>query len=286
MKNYTNNCLFVADLHGKISRYEKLFAYVKEKKPANIFIGGDISPSSFDKNNAGNFLNDYLRKNLLALKKSLDLNYPQIFLIPGNDDPKIMVNELMEMETQNLIFYMHHRKKYLSPYKIFGYANVPPTPFTFKDWERYDVSRYVDPGCVSPEEGYRSVKENQDEIRYGTIVKDLEKLTENENLDNAIMLFHTPPYQTKLDRAALDGKKIDHVPLDVHVGSIAVKRFIENKKPYLTLHGHIHESSSITGTWKEKLGSTWMFSAAYDKPELAVITFDLEKPAEAKRLIL
>jgi len=35
---------------------------------------------------------------------------------------------------------------------------VPPTPFLLKDWEKYDVSAYVDPGCVSPEEGYHRVE--------------------------------------------------------------------------------------------------------------------------------
>jgi len=41
------------------------------------------------------------------------------------------------------------------------------------------------------------------------------------------MVLHSPPYDTGLDRAALDGRSVDHAPLDVHVGSIAIRRFIE-----------------------------------------------------------
>jgi len=35
------------------------------------------------------------------------------------------------------------------------------------------------------------------------------------------------------------------------VGSIAVRRFIEERQPLLTLHGHIHESARLTGDWRE-----------------------------------
>ena len=82
-------------------------------------------------------------------------------------------------------------------------------------------------------------------MKYGTIKEDLEALTGEADLARAVFLFHTPPHETKLDRAALDGKMVDHVPLDLHVGSIAVRRFIEARHPLLTLHGHIHESPRL-----------------------------------------
>ena len=98
-----------------------------------------------------------------------------------------------------------------------------------------------------------------------------------------MFLFHTPPHETKLDRAALDGKMVDHVPLDLHVGSIAVRRFIEARQPLLTLHGHIHESARLTGSWRDRIGRTHLFSAAHDGPELALVRFDLEHPEGATR---
>jgi Icc-related predicted phosphoesterase len=169
---------------------------------------------------------------------------------------------------------------------VYGYACVPPTPFLKRDWERYDVSRYVDPGCVSPELGMRSVPVDAHEIRYGTIAADLERLADEDDLRDSVFLFHTPPYRTALDRAALDGRMVDHVPMDVHVGSIAVRRFIEERQPLLTLHGHIHESARLTGAWRDRIGRTHLFSAAHDGPELCLVRFDLENPAEATRALI
>ena len=175
--------------------------------------------------------------------------------------------------------YIHARRTLLGRFPVYGYACVPPTPFRFKDWDRYDVSRFVDPGCLAPEEGLRSVPVEDPDPAATTIQADLERLAGQHDLSDAIFLFHSPPYRTNLDRAALDGKKIDHAPLDVNVGSIAIRRFIETRQPLLTLHGHVHESARITGSWKDRIGRTHAFSAAHDGPELALVRFrpdDLE----------
>ena len=74
--------------------------------------------------------------------------------------------------------------------------------------------------------------------------------------------------------------------MDDHVGSIAVRRFIEARQPLLTLHGHVHESSRLSGSWRERIGATLSFSAAWDGPELALLDFDLEEPEAAERLLL
>jgi Icc-related predicted phosphoesterase len=171
-------------------------------------------------------------------------------------------------------------------YHVLGYSFVPPSPFPLKDWERYDVSRYVDPGCVSPEEGRRTVSVEARETRYATIERDLDRLAGGLDMARTIVLFHTPPYETNLDRAPLDGKHIDHVPLDVHVGSIAVRRFIESRRPLVTLHGHVHESAHLTGTWRDRIGPTHLFSAAHDGAELALVRFDLENLEGARRELL
>ena len=129
-------------------------------------------------------------------------------------------------------------------------AYIPPTPFLLKDWERYDISRYVPAGSVSPEEGIRTVAVEENVIKWSTIQNELGALVGNDALDRAILLFHAPPSDTPLDRAALDGQMYEQVPIDVHVGSIAVRRFIEQRQPLLTLHGHVHEAARMTGEWK------------------------------------
>jgi len=285
------NCLFVSDLHGKTDRYLKLFNLIRSEKPDAVFIGSDLFPHNHNKANEYNFketddfIEDFIIHEFRNLKKELKNQYPKVFIILGNDDPKIEEQRIIDAGSEGIWHYMHNRSYVWKGYEIFGYSNIPPSPFLLKDWERYDVSRFADPGCIHPTEGKRTITENFD-IEYATIQKDIEVLTQGFQPEKSILLFHTPPYQTNLDRAALDGKTFEHVPLDVNVGSIALRRFIEEKQPFLTLHGHIHESSEITGFWSDKIGSTVLFSAAYNKPELAVVKFDLKELGKAQRVII
>ena len=280
-------CFFASDLHGKIDRYEKLVGKIKEELPEILFIGGDILPSfnSYLKKEYDDFILDYLIPEFQKLKSEISDNYPKVFIILGNDDPKIEESKIIKGQEYNLWEYLHNRKIIYKNHIFYGYANIPPTPFLLKDWERYDVSRYVDPGCVHPTDGKRSIRENED-IEYETIYKDIIHLVGDDILENAVFLFHSPPYKTNLDRADLDDVIIDHVSPDVHVGSIAIQRFIKEKQPLLTLHGHIHESSRITGSWKDKIDRTFMFSAAYELPKLAIVIFDINRIEDAKRILI
>ncbi|MFH1501834.1 MAG: metallophosphoesterase [Candidatus Eisenbacteria bacterium] len=284
-------CLFVSDLHGHVGRYEKLFEAVSSERPAALFLGGDLLPmrgvawqpdgSSYD-----SFLESFLIPRFDDLRSAMGSDYPAVFVILGNDDLRAEEDKVLEGEAQGTWTYVHGRRAELNGYSVYGYACVPPTPFMLKDWERYDVSRFVDPGGVTPEAGRRSVTHDEHEVRYGTILRDLEELVGDADLRSAVFLFHSPPYRTMLDRAALDGRKVDHVPLDVHVGSIAMRRFIEARQPRITLHGHVHESVSITGEWHDRIGRTHLFGAGHDGPELAVVRFDPGEPEKASRELL
>lgn len=285
-------CFFVSDLHGHIDRYQKLGAAILKQHPAAVFFGGDLLPSGRVSAHGGEriheFFTDYLMPEFSRIKRQLGDSYPKIFMILGNDDGRACEAQVLEGVEAGLWQYVHNQKVNFEQLSVFGYAYVPPTPFLLKDWERYDVSRYVDPGCISPEEGWRSnqTPTAENEIAHATIKDDLEKLTANQDLRKAVFLFHSPPHQTDLDRANLDGRIIDNVQVDVHVGSIAIKRFIEEKQPYLTLHGHVHESARMTGAWQQTIGRTTCFSAAHDGPELALVQFELESLGKAIRQLL
>jgi Icc-related predicted phosphoesterase len=123
-------------------------------------------------------------------------------------------------------------------------------------------------------------------VRYDTMTDDLVDLAGDLDLSSAVFLFHTPPADTTLDRVARDGMMVDHVPLDLHVGSIAVRRFIEERQPLLTLHGHIHESAGLTGQWRDRIGSTQLFGAAHDGPELCLVSFHLDDLSTAERELI
>ena len=280
---------FVSDLHGHLSKYQKLFQRILAEQPAVVLMGGDLlphGPSNESDESEKGFIYSVLVSGFERVKKQLSSAYPEVLLILGNDDPRAEENILVQEESLGLWNYIHSRKVQCGAYTVYGYACVPPTPFLLKDWELYDVSRFVDPGCISPENGWRTFPITDNDIRHGTIQADLARLVSDADLSQLIFLFHAPPHGTALDRAALDGRVIDSVPLDVHVGSIAVRRFIMDRQPWVTLHGHIHESARLTGSWRERLGQTWAFSAAHDGAELALVRFDPADPAGATRELI
>ena len=47
---------------------------------------------------------------------------------------------------------------------------------------------------------------DESRVKWGTIQQELDSLVGEDALDRAVFLFHTPPYDTPLDRAALDGE--------------------------------------------------------------------------------
>ena len=78
-----------------------------------------------------------------------------------------------------------------------------------------------------------------------------------ERMENCIFNLHCPPYDTPLDLAPELDKTLKPVVGTggevsmVHVGSKAVRESIEKHKPFLGLHGHIHEARGFA-----KIGRT------------------------------
>jgi uncharacterized protein len=74
-----------------------------------------------------------------------------------------------------------------------------------------------------------------------------EMVSHVEDVENLVAVIHPPPFDSHLDYAPqLDGDL--RIQFDgmggvrmTPVGSTAVRRFIENHQPLLTLHGHVHE---------------------------------------------
>jgi uncharacterized protein len=281
---------FATDLHGRRGRYRALLAAVAAARPEAVLLGGDLLPHPFAPAAADrggdDFLADFLAPALADLRRTLGARYPRWLVIPGNDDPRALEPRFRELADAGLWEFLPGAWSEVGGVPVLGYPFVPPTPFRLKDWERYDVSRFTDPGCVAPEEGVHSVPVDRERLPYLTIAADLDRLAAGRELAAAVLLCHGPPYRTVLDRAALDGRRIDHVPLDVHVGSIALRRFIEREQPAASLHGHIHETVRLTGEWRERIGRTWCLSACHDGPELGLVILDPRQPADAERLLL
>jgi len=79
------------------------------------------------------------------------------------------------------------------------------------------------------------------EPHIASFMRDLEKAVEQGPRALHVLVTHTPPSMTSLDR----------VYSGEHVGSKKIRNFIETRKPLLHVCGHIHESRGV-----ERIGET------------------------------
>lgn len=272
-------CYFVSDLHGDKEKYALLAREIARNKPPFLFLGGDLLPhvkiSEKQKNASTNlFFADFLIPLFSGLQHQLGCNYPEVYLIAGNDDYKIDIPGFEEGVSKDLWKFLNNTKVKFGPYYIYGYSYVPPTPFKLKDWEKFDIDNTTDITEISPDNGYRSVPE--DPKAHTTIARDLELLVNDDSLERAIFIMHSPPYNSPFDK--IQGGK--------SVGSKAIANFIEAKQPYITLHGHAHESVTLTGNWHMQSKRTHSFSAVHDGEELAIVIFQIDNPAICERRLI
>jgi len=165
---------------------------------------------------------------------------------------------------------------------------VPPTPFKMKDWEKCDCTDR--PGLddsvrangarteTGAEKAYRL------EPSHGTMEEDLSTLS--EHLESPplegkpfLLVTHAPPMNTALDCLG-DGR---------HVGSLAVRRFIERwgatGRLGASFHGHIHESPWVSGRVSDRIGGVPSFNAGQQPTVLRGLLFQSEDVGRTVKLI-
>jgi Icc-related predicted phosphoesterase len=216
-----------------------------------------------------------------------------VFLMLGNDDCAVNLDVLGEHPD---LYHEIHGKRFRvdDAHEIVGYSFVPITPFGIKDFEKFDLSSVPEAirkeyeqrkksgyrfdgirSVNSPSLGWQAHSFSQSQESNDSIQRDLESATFTARPESTVYVFHTPPNNTALD-IIQDGE---------HVGSFAVRGFIEKYQPKLTLHGHIHETVDMSGRFIEQIGNSTMLSAGnhnYDS-KVAVVEFDLYNPTSAQR---
>ncbi|OPY00289.1 MAG: Calcineurin-like phosphoesterase [Syntrophorhabdus sp. PtaB.Bin047] len=246
--------LYTADLHGNPDFYRKLFTLATRKKAGVVIVGGDLLPKTGEYANLINeqrrFIADTLRPLLHAFRDSNPA--VDVLLMMGNDDFSINMHLLEEMEEEGLLKLLHMRVHPLAEgLSIAGYGCVRPTPFSCKDWERYDdQQKILQPGpykpVVSTLDGLLDIDEQEWFSSHPTMQEDLEQLARMSDPKKTIYVIHDPPWNTNLD--VLYGGQ--------HIGSAAVRRFIEQHQPSAVLSGHIHESPKVSGKITDRIGET------------------------------
>ena len=272
--------VYTSDLHGELDLYRAAGqAAVRTRADALIF-GGDLCPGVASSASPRLPIEqpEFLLHRLSHLLSDWKEAHPtlRIFAIPGNDDCQTILPALGELEMNDLIENLHRETRTLGAYTLMGLSYVPPTPFQLKDFERWDDAPEPDSDsysyrCVagSPR-GFTVIGDFHDYLdSLPSLKQELQRLPIKDPLQT-IAVIHCPPFGTKCD-VLFDGR---------HIGSKAVRSWIEKNQPRLALHGHIHESPRLSGTFLDRIGATTVINPGADLARPHLVFIDLDNPAE------
>ena len=266
--------VYTSDLHGNKELYQELFELAEQRKAQAVIIGGDMLPIHGPFHHSLQEQQDFIFSYLQQIIEDFLSRTPQatVYAMLGNDDWQASNTHLGILEEKGLLRMLHAAAHDLGEgYKLIGYGHVPPTPFTIKDGERRDLHKdVVEPqrctACLSQGGRIVVVDPRHYFANLMSMEEELEQLPKGEDPGRTVYVMHSPPFHTNLDRL-FDGR---------WVGSRAIRAFIEKRQPYLTLHGHIHESSEISSTYWDRIGETICINPGQSNEELYGVVFELK----------
>ncbi len=263
--------IYTADLHGIEGLYSQLFRLAVNSRADAIIVGGDLLPKHgflrTSVEDQRDFISHFMKRKLEEIQGGLE-----VYAMMGNDDWLINMPYLEELQSHGLLRLLHNKKyRTGNGFEIIGYGNVPPTPFSIKDSERLDTADApIEPqhfaACISTDKGIRQIDAVTHFSRHHTIEEELARLPVSKSYEKTVYVTHAPPFQTNLD-VLYDGRA---------VGSRAIRQFIEENQPYLTLHGHIHEAPLRSGSYRDKIGNTVCINPGQTTRDLHAVVFELQ----------
>jgi Icc-related predicted phosphoesterase len=245
--------LFTSDLHGHAPYYEALIATVAARRPSIVILGGDLGPHAAGPDGPAvqrAFWEGAFRDSARRLREAAPGT--RLFLLMGNDDWAVNQDVLAAGEPAEwglLHDRVHELGEEEGGLALAGLSFVPITPFAIKDWERWDTAD-APPG--ERLEGVRSTRDGCAPVRFdpaergATIADALDDLARRSDPARTVYVVHSPPYGTACDQIA--GPR--------HVGSRALRAFLERHQPPWSLSGHIHEAPRVSGRFHDRVGRT------------------------------
>jgi uncharacterized protein len=261
--------VYTADLHGNIAAFRHLFNFAASTGAEAAIVGGDLFPPGIRVAEGIARQRAFIEQELRPLLEQFRRDYPHVmvYLLAGNDDWAGATLLLDQLETEGLARPLHNRVYFVrSDLALAGYACVPLTPYSIKDYERLEDKN---PPLYSFAMAYTSAGGMVTKTSFGamlsmpTISAELEQLARRSAPSRTIYVCHAPPHNTALD--AVRGR---------HAGSKAIREFIETYQPPLTLHGHIHEAPQTSHCYAEQLGRTWAVNPGHDRQQFGAIYLD------------
>jgi Icc-related predicted phosphoesterase len=271
--------LYTSDLHGTIGFYKDIIEKTETEGIDVILVGGDLLPRKGQSSESLEEQKCFIEETVQPFLEELKAKAVQFGCILGNNDWEATLPLFRKMEQENLLSLLHDQ--FWKPAKdvlIWGYPFIPPTPFPPKDFEKRDlktdnaVKTSLYP--VVSSQGY--IEPVNDVFllnQRSSIEEDLQDVTFPENTEHLICVMHAPPHDTVLDR----------LYNATAMGSRAIKRFIEEVQPFMTLHGHIHESPTVSGAYFQKIGSTISMNPGQSGGLLSAVIFDVYQSEETMK---
>jgi Icc-related predicted phosphoesterase len=268
---------FTSDLHGQGALYEQVVAFAAADRPAVVLLGGDLGPHAHGAPGVQHqrvFLEGFLVEFARRLREAAP--GVELGLLFGNDDWAAN-HDVLERHHGSLWHALHGRAVELKGHTVAGLSWVPITPFAMKDWERWEDGGEESParlhGSLSGPDGVREFRFDP-ERRSPTIAEGLAALAEASPPARTIHVLHSPPRDTACDV----------IMTKQHVGSRAIRAYIEQHSPPLVLSGHIHESPRMSGAWRDTIGGTICVNPGqFGSPRLRGVWFDPASPHDTLR---
>jgi Icc-related predicted phosphoesterase len=269
--------LFTSDLHGQSDFYEQVLALAIAGRPPVVIIGGDLGPHPSGAEGVRRsrlFLEGFLVEFARRLREAVP--GCALALLMGNDDCRSN-HDVLDRHDGDLWSVMHERVLELGGFRVAGSSWVPITPFRLKDWERWEDGEEESPpqlaGWLS-EPGATREFAFDPARRSPTIADSLALLASACDPSRTLFVLHSPPRDT-----ACDVVQGGH-----HVGSRAIRRFVETHQPPLVLSGHIHESPRVSGAWRDAVGRTIVVNPGqFGTRGVCGVWFDPARPRETLR---
>jgi Icc-related predicted phosphoesterase len=270
---------YTSDLHGDVQLYEQLGDLLRAQRPNLVLLGGDLV-RDVDRNAPVLPQVARMTQEFIHHVASWCAADPQLTVacIAGNHEIVPVRDAFQDHHDRgDFVLLDPGRSWQYAGFAWLGYPCTPPSPHWAKDFERRDMPADPAPAFEGVEwdavaQDLRPVDLDEYFVRQLVIAAELEQAIPAAN--PWILVAHGPPHDTNLDH-------LPHVPYPI--GSRAVRRFIEQRQPYLALHGHVHESPQITGSYIDRLGGTLCIQPGQALGRLHAVLFDLDRPGETLR---
>ena len=227
--------VYTADLHGDIGGYRALLGLAHSTAARAAIVGGDLLPHAIRREGALEAQRAFVERELAPLLAEARAHSPElgVYLLAGNDDWAAAIEALGPLEQAGLAFPLHgrvyrlagaedggsriedsdagavrQRSSILHPQSsvelwLAGYACVPVTPFSIKDYERRDEAAPPPFDLGMAYTSWRGAIEplGRAELEARpSIAEDLGRLAQQSDPRRTIYVCHTPPADTPLDQ--------------------------------------------------------------------------------------